>query len=290
MSFKDTLFSNNHTINCSGTIMDLTRPKIMGILNVTPDSFYDGGRSFTEKDIHQKVSEMVQEGVDILDVGGYSSRPGAADISSEEEKERLKKGIQIIRNEFPDLPLSVDTFRSEIAEYAVKEFGACIINDISAGRSDDRMFQVVSTHHVTYLMMHMQGNPRIMQVNPQYGDVTREVIAFFAERIAVAREAGIKDIIIDPGFGFGKTVNHNYTLLRELGLFEMLDCPVAIGISRKSMVYKPLGMTPDDALTGTVALHALALLNGAVILRVHDVKEAVQTVKLVDLYLYGYDN
>jgi len=284
MSLKDTLFSVKHTINCGGSLIDLNQPKIMGILNITPDSFYDGGMHFSEALVLEHVNRMHTEGAAIIDVGGYSSRPGAADVSIEEEKKRVQKALKIIRANFPDIILSIDTFRAEIASLAVNEYGVNLINDISSGRLDEQMLLTAGRLNVPYIMMHMQGIPRNMQVNPKYADIIRELIAFFSERIVRARESGIKDIIIDPGFGFGKNTDHNYMLLRELKLFEMLECPIAIGISRKSMVYKPLGLTPDDALTGTTVLHVLALKNGASILRVHDVKEAVQTVKLLDLY------
>jgi len=284
MIFKDTLFSVKQTINCGGTILDLSTPKIMGILNMTPDSFYDGGTHNSEDSVLEHVNRMISEGADIIDIGGFSSRPGAADISSGEEKERIGKALRVIRRYFPSAILSVDTFRPEIASFTVKEFGVSIINDISAGTFDDEMFATAAALKVAYIMMHMQGTPRSMQLNPHYNDVVRDIISFFSERITRARDSGITDIVIDPGFGFGKTVENNYTLLRELRMFEMLDCPLLVGLSRKSMVYKPLGLTPADALTGTTAIHVLALGNGARILRVHDVKEAVQTVKLIDLY------
>jgi dihydropteroate synthase len=284
MSFKDTLFSGKQTINCRGTVIDISRPKIMGILNITPDSFYDGGRYISDESIRDHIGQMVSEGADIIDVGGYSSRPGASRISVEQEKKRIKKALEIIRSEFPGLIVSIDTFRSEIASFAVNEFGVSIINDISSGSLDDNMLSTAGRLKVPYIMMHMQGTPDNMQTSPQYGDITKEVIAYFADRVAKAKQCGITDIIVDPGFGFGKTIDHNFTLLRELKLFEVLECPIAVGISHKSMVYKPLGLAPDDALNGTTVLHTIALLNGAAILRVHDVKEALQTVKLLDLY------
>lgn len=284
MNFKDTLFSIKQTINCGGTVIDLSKPKIMGILNITPDSFYDGGRTQTEEAIQLQVSRMIGEGADIIDIGGYSSRPGAANVSSTEEKQRVKKALKIIRRNFPGHLLSIDTFRPDIARFAIEEFGVNIINDISSGLIDDNMLVTAAKLKVPYVMMHMKGTPADMQLDPRYEDVVKELIVFFSGRISKAREAGIKDIIVDPGFGFGKTVNHNYTLLHHLNLFGILNCPVAIGLSRKSLVYKPLNLTPDDALTGTTALHVLALLNGAGILRVHDVKEAVSIVRLLDLY------
>lgn len=284
MSPKDTIFSVKHTLNCGGTVVDLSKPGVMGILNITPDSFYDGGKHLSETSLIGQVHKMVEEGADIIDVGGYSSRPGAAHVASEEEKERIKWALQLIRRNFPSVLISIDTFRSEIAEFAVNEYGACMINDIYAGIIDNEMMPTAARLKVAYLIMHMKGTPENMQHNPHYGDVTKELTGFFCERIARAKESGINDILIDPGFGFGKTVEHNYTLLRELKLFQALECPIVVGISRKSMVYRPLGLSPDEALTGTTALHVLALMNGAKLLRVHDVKEAVHTVKLVDLY------
>jgi dihydropteroate synthase len=284
MHLKDTLFSVKHTINCAGTVLDLSQAKIMGILNITPDSFYDGGKTMTESSIINHVSQMIADGADIIDVGGYSSRPGAKEISFEEEKERIDRALRIVRHHFPSQLLSIDTFRADIASIAVKEYGVNIINDISAGDLDDQMISTAARLKVPYIMMHMKGTPRMMQINPEYNDVVKEIISYFTKRIAIARSAGIDDIIIDPGFGFGKTIEHNYTLLRELSLLKILGCPLVVGISRKSMIYKPLGLNPENALTGTTVLHGLTLLNGAVMLRVHDVKEAVQTVRMVELY------
>jgi dihydropteroate synthase len=264
--------------------MDLVTPRVMGILNITPDSFYDGGKHKTDKDILTHVEQMLSEGADIIDVGGYSSRPFADNISGKEEKSRLTYALKLIRKEFPAILISVDTFRSQIARYVVSEYGAGIINDISAGLIDDKMFAVIAELRVTYILMHMKGTPGNMQKNPVYTDVVKELLAFFSERIKTARDAGINDIIIDPGFGFGKTAGDNFRLLHELRLFEMLGYPVMAGLSRKSMVYRSLGVTPDDALNGTVILQTLALNNGAVLLRVHDVKQAVEAVKLIRLY------
>jgi dihydropteroate synthase len=284
MGLKDTLFSVKQTINCHGTVMDLVTPRVMGILNITPDSFYDGGKHKTDKDILTHVEQMLSEGADIIDVGGYSSRPFADNISEKEEKSRLTYALKLIRKEFPAILISVDTFRSQIARYVVSEYGAGIINDISAGLIDDKMFAVIAELRVPYILMHMKGTPGNMQKNPVYTDVVKELLAFFSERIKTARDAGINDIIIDPGFGFGKTAGDNFRLLHELRLFEMLGYPVMAGLSRKSMVYRSLGVTPDDALNGTVILQTLALNNGAVLLRVHDVKQAVEAVKLIRLY------
>lgn len=284
MNFKDTLFSEKQTINCCGRIIDFAMPHVMGILNITPDSFYDGGSYLTEVDIISRTSAMLNEGAGIIDVGAYSSRPGAAEITSEEEKSRLEFGLSVIRKNFPDAILSVDTFRADIASYVVKEFGVAIINDISSGLLDKEMIPVVGSLRIPYIMMHMQGNPKIMQLNPEYQDVTKELLAFFAERIAIARSSGIEDIIIDPGFGFGKSLDNNYRLLQELKLFGILGLPVMVGLSRKSMIYKTLHSTPDESLNGTTVLNTLALNNGARLLRVHDVKEAMEAVRLYSIY------
>jgi dihydropteroate synthase len=289
MSSKDTFFSPKLTITSQGRLIDFSVPRVMGILNITPDSFYDGGRYLNETAIVLKVSSMLEEGADLVDVGAYSSRPGASGISPEEEKSRLKMALGFIRQEFPEVLISIDTFRADIAEYAIGEFGAGMINDISAGRYDDQMLTVAGKSKVPVILMHMQGDPQTMQNKPEYKDIVKELLVFFAERIAAAKLAGVKDVIIDPGFGFGKTVHHNFQLLRELSLFSLLEMPVMVGLSRKSMVYKPINASPEEALNGTTVLNTLALSNGAQILRVHDVKEAVQAVKLFCLYHSGRD-
>ncbi len=284
MNSKDTFFSPKLTITCNGRLIDFSVPKVMGILNVTPDSFFDGGRYTTESAIISRVASMTGEGADIIDIGAFSSRPGAADISPEEEKARLLGALQIIRREFRDICISVDTFRADIAEQAVEEFGAGIINDISAGSFDERMLTTVGKMKVPFLMMHMLGTPGKMPSKPVYTDVTRDLMGYFADRVAAAKLAGIIDIIIDPGFGFGKTVKQNYQLLRELNLFTLMGMPVMVGLSRKSMIYRTLEIGNEDALNGTSVLNTLALANGARILRVHDVKEAVEAVKLFTIY------
>ncbi len=256
----------------------------MGILNVTPDSFYDGGRYTSETAIISRVASMMEEGADIIDIGAFSTRPGAAEITPDEEKARLLGALQVIRREFPDICISVDTFRADIAELAVDEFGAGIINDISAGNMDDRMLATAGKLKVPYIMMHMLGTPGKMPSNPVYADVTRDLMAYFADRVAAAKLLGIIDIIIDPGFGFGKTVQQNFQLLRELNLFTLMGMPVLVGVSRKSMIYKSLNVSKEYALNGTSVLNALALANGARILRVHDVKQAVEAVKLFMIY------
>jgi dihydropteroate synthase len=284
MNPKDTLFSQKLTIRCQGRIIDFSVPRVMGILNVTQDSFYEGSRFGDAGSLVSKASEMLSQGADLLDVGAFSSRPGALMIPEEEEKSRLKMALQAIRREHPDCCISVDTFRAGIAEYVISEFGVGMINDISAGQADIRMMQVVGAWHAAYVMMHMQGTPQTMQVKPQYGDVVKEILAFFAERKATAIQHGITDIVIDPGFGFGKTMTQNYQLLHELGLFRWLEVPVMVGISRKSMIYRSLDSTPEKALNGTSVLNTLALHNGAHILRVHDVAEAAEAVKLFSIY------
>jgi dihydropteroate synthase len=268
-------------INAGGKLLDLSVPKVMGILNITPDSFYKGSRYYTDKEILKAAVRMTGEGVDIIDIGGYSSRPGAEDISVEEEGGRVLKAIRLVSRELPEAILSIDTFRADIAREAVLECGAHIINDISGGEADGEMFSVVRSLNVPYIMMHMNGNPRTMQANPVYKDVVADILKWFGERIFSLQSMGVKDIIIDPGFGFGKTMAHNFELLRKLGDFSITGLPLLVGISRKSMIWKTLGITADEALNGTTALNAIALANGADILRVHDVKEAVQTRQLI---------
>jgi len=270
-------------INAGGKLIDLSVPKVMGIINITPDSFYRGSRVTGEKEIISTAVRMTEEGADILDIGGYSSRPSAEDITAEEEGSRVLNAIRLIRKELPGAIVSVDTFRAEIAKTAVNEYGADIINDISGGDADEKMFGLVTQLNIPYIMMHMKGNPRTMQENPEYDDVVADILKWFGSRIVKLQNAGVKDIIIDPGFGFGKTIKHNFEMLRRLGDFAIAGFPLLAGISRKSMIWKSLSITPSEALNGTSVLHAVALLNGADILRVHDVKEAVQAVKLIEM-------
>lgn len=269
-------------INVRGNLMDLSVPKVMGIINVTPDSFYGRSRSTDEEDIITVATEMMEDGADILDVGGYSTRPGAEEISYEEERGRVINAVKVISRELPEAIISVDTFRSEIAREAVLEYGAAIINDISGGESDPEMFRTVDKLGVPYILMHMQGVPGTMQRNPVYDDVVADILKWFGERITKLQSMGVADIIIDPGFGFGKTAAHNFDMLKRLGEFSVSGLPLLVGISRKSMIWKTLDITPEDALTGTIVLNTVALMNGADILRVHDVKEAVEAVKLVE--------
>jgi dihydropteroate synthase len=275
------LKSKSRFINIEGKLIDLSTPRVMGIINMTPDSFYKGSRYSKESYLVGIAGKMISEGADILDLGGYSSRPGAADISEGEEAERVLPVIKLLKEEIPSAVISVDTFRSGIAQRAVLECGANIINDISGGEADSRMFDVVAELNVPYILMHMQGNPQTMQNNPVYDDVVADILRWFAPRIFRLQSAGVKDIIIDPGFGFSKTNKHNFEMLRRLGDFEVAGLPILAGLSRKGTIWKTLGITPEEALNGTTVLNTVALLNGADILRVHDVKEAVEAVKLV---------
>ena len=268
------------TINVKGKLIDLSDPIIMGILNITPDSFYDGGFYNSEKKIIAQVKKMINDGASIIDIGGYSSRPGAEDISIESELSRVLTVIKAIRHKFPETLISIDTFRSEVAKKAVKA-GADIINDISGGSLDKKMFNTVSELNVPYIIMHMKGNPRNMIKKTKYEDVLKEIIRYFSKKIHLATKAGIKDIIIDPGFGFAKNVEQNFNILNNLDYLKYLDKPILIGVSRKSMIYKTLEVTPKDALNGSTVLHTISLLKGAKIIRTHDVKEANEAIKLV---------
>lgn len=265
----------------NGKLMDLSHPQVMGILNVTPDSFYAGSRQQTEKDIINRTSQIIEEGASIIDIGAYSSRPNAEHISPEEEMRRLRTGLEIINRYHPGCVVSVDTFRADVARMCVEEYGVAIINDIAAGEMDPQMFDMIARLGVPYIIMHMQGTPQNMQMNPHYDNLLKEVFLYFSEKVQKLRDLGVKDIILDPGFGFGKTVEHNYQLMNHLEEFSLFELPLLVGISRKSMIYKLLGGTPDDALNGTTVLDTISLLKGADILRVHDVKAAVETVKIV---------
>jgi dihydropteroate synthase len=270
------------TINCKGKLIDFKTPQIMGILNITPDSFYDGGKYANDDSILLQAEKILSEGAQFIDIGGYSSRPGAAFVSEAEELERVGPVVQLILQHFPEALLSIDTFRSEVAKVAVGN-GAAIINDISAGMLDDKMLETIGKLQVPYIMMHMRGNPQNMQQFIGYEDIIKEMMLYFSERIHAARSFGINDLIIDPGFGFSKTLEQNYEVLQKLDILKMLDLPLLAGVSRKSMIYKALEITASQAGNGTTVLNTLALTKGANILRVHDVKEAVETVKLVGL-------
>ncbi|MFT5249578.1 MAG: dihydropteroate synthase [bacterium] len=269
-----------NTINCKGNLIDLSTPRVMGIINLTPDSFYDGGKLTSEKEIILQAEKMLIEGATFLDLGGYSSRPGAKFVSEKEELNRVLPVIKILLNEFPETLLSIDTFRSNVANESISA-GASLINDISAGKLDDHMFKVIAQHQVPYIMMHMRGTPETMMQNTDYTDLTKEVLYYFSERIAKARSSGINDLIVDPGFGFSKTLDQNYELFNDLELFRNLNVPFLVGISRKSMIQKKINTTAADSLNGTTALHAIAIQKGASILRVHDVKEAFETINLL---------
>ncbi|MEN8776398.1 MAG: dihydropteroate synthase [Polaribacter sp.] len=273
------------TINCRGTLVDLTNPKVMGILNITPDSFFDGGKYKNESDILQQTEKMLKEGATFIDVGAYSSRPGATHISEQEELQRIIPVINLLIKNFPEIIISVDTFRSNIAKETI-DAGAAIVNDISGGKMDTQMFETVASLQVPYILMHMIGTPQNMQKKPVYNNVTQEIISFFAAEINKLHQLKLNDVIIDVGFGFGKTVAHNFEILKNLNLFKSLDAPILAGISRKSMLYKTLDITTQEALNATTSANTIALLNGATILRVHDVKEAVEAVKIVNQVLF----
>lgn len=274
-----------YSIQVNGRLMDLSVPRVMGILNVTPDSFYAGSRKQTERDIAERVEQLMEEGADIIDIGAYSSRSNAKDVAAEEEMERLEKGLRIIRQLAPDTVVSVDTFRASVAQRCVGEYGVAMINDISAGELDSCMFETVARLGVPYIMMHMQGTPQNMQVAPHYDNLIQDIMTYFARKIQALRELGQKDIIVDPGFGFGKTLEHNYELMNRLERLKILELPVLVGVSRKSMVYKLLDITPDESLNGTSVLHTIALLKGASILRVHDVRACREVVRIVEKML-----
>lgn len=269
-------------INCKGKLLDLSIPRVMGILNVTPDSFFDGGNHGSIKDILVHVEKMLNEGADIIDIGGYSSRPGAHNVSIVEEIQRVVPTIESIIKYFPDIIISVDTFRGEVAKSAI-EGGAAIINDISGGELDKSMFDIVAQMKVPYILMHMRGTPQTMQNNLEYDNIVKEIIYYFSEKVERLNKVGVHDIIIDPGFGFAKSMSQNFDLLSKLELFKMMELPILSGISRKSMIYKSLNILPIDSLNGTTALNMVSLMKGANILRVHDVKEARETVELYQL-------
>jgi len=266
--------------------LDVSHPVVMGILNVTPDSFYDGGHYETETAIIGRIHQIVEEGAGIIDIGAYSTRPGAAMVDKKEELARLAPAVELVRKYYPSVPVSIDTFRSEVAREIYHCLGEVIVNDISGGTMDTEMFGFIAETRLPYVMMHIQGTPQTMQKNPVYRDVTKEVYRFFEERTDLLRAAGMENIILDPGFGFGKTLDHNYELMNHLALFQELGYPLLVGISRKSMISRLLETTPAEALNGTTVLNTIALMKGAAILRVHDVKEAVETVKIVERLLF----
>ena len=269
-------------INVNGSLLDLSAPCVMGILNVTPDSFYEGSRMQTEMEIIRRIEQILSEGASIIDIGAYSSRPNAENVSPKEEMDRLRMGLSILRKVQPDAIVSVDTFRADVARMCVEEYGVAIINDIAAGEMDADMFRTVAGLNVPYIMMHMRGTPQDMQHRPYYDNLLKEVFEYFARKVQQLRDLGVKDMILDPGFGFGKTVEHNYELLAHLEDFRVFELPLLVGVSRKSMIYRLLGTTPQESLNGTTVLDTICLLKGADILRVHDVREAVETVKIVE--------
>jgi dihydropteroate synthase len=269
------------TINCKGTLIDLKKPKVMGVLNITPDSFYDGGKYKDEVSILKQVEKLLDAGAIFVDVGAYSSKPGATNISEEEELKRILPVVNLLITNFPDIYLSIDTFRSIVARRCL-ENGAAMINDISAGNMDDKMMQTISEFKVPYVMMHMKGNPQNMSQQSNYSNLLEEILYYFSEKVAAAKSYGINDIILDPGFGFAKNTFQNFSLLQHLNLFKTFELPILVGLSRKSMIYKTLGTNPDQALNGTTALNTYALTKGANILRVHDVKEAVECIELLE--------
>lgn len=271
------------SLNIKGSVRTFSQPLIMGILNVTPDSFYAGSQTTEESAIRERAAKMLEEGADIIDIGGYSSRPNADEVPVEEEIRRVIKGIKAVRELSTDILISVDTFRSEVAKTAVTEYGADIINDISGGDLDPDMINVVPRLKVPYIIMHMRGNPGTMSRLTDYADVTGDVLRELSIKIETFTHAGVNDIIIDPGFGFAKTLEQNYDMLSHLELFQVFELPVLVGISRKSMIYKALDTTPENALNGTTVINTIAMLNGASILRVHDVKEAVEARKIIQL-------
>jgi dihydropteroate synthase len=270
------------TIRCKGQLIDLATPKVMGILNVTPNSFFDGGKYKNDSEILSRVEKMLINGATFIDIGAYSSKPSAEFVSEEEELQRIVPIVQLILEHFPETLISIDTFRSEVAKACI-ENGAAIINDISAGILDDKMLETIAKHNVPYIMMHMRGTPQTMQTMANYDNIVKEILFYFSERIAQARSLGINDLIVDPGFGFAKTLEQNYEILRNLELFEILELPLLAGFSRKSMIYKTLHSSAEEALNGTTVLNTIALTKGAKILRVHDVKEAMECVTLLNI-------
>jgi len=268
-------------INCKGKLIDLSVPKVMGILNVTPNSFFDGGKYKNEGEIISQVEKMLSEGATFIDIGAYSSKPSAEFVTEQQEIDRIVPAIELILKHFPETLLSIDTFRAAVAKASI-ESGAAIINDIAAGELDDKMFEVIADYNVPYIMMHMRGNPQTMQSLTQYEDIVKEMLFYFSEKVRKARSVGINDLILDPGFGFAKTTDQNYEVLQKMELFNVLEFPVLAGVSRKSMIYKTLGNTAQEALNGTTVINTIALTKGAKILRVHDVKEAVECVTLFE--------
>lgn len=271
------------TINLGGRIIDLAQPVVMGIINVTPDSFFDGGKYKTEKKVLKRAEEILAQGGSIIDIGAVSTQPGKEGISTKEEIDRLLPAVKAIKKEFPEAAVSIDTYRSWVALKIIEDCGPCVVNDVTGGNFDDHMFETIGKLGVPYILMHMLGTPLKMQENPEYEDIIRDISMFFTERVKQLTKAGVKDVIIDPGFGFGKTLDHNYELLNRLDSFKVFQLPLLVGVSRKSMIYKLLATNPEEALNGTSVVNTLALIGGADILRVHDVREAVEAVRILNI-------
>ena len=269
------------TLNCGGSLLSLNKPIVMGILNTTPDSFFSDSRATTERTIKEHASNIIAEGAGIIDIGACSTRPFAAEVTETEELQRMRQALRFVREELPDAILSVDTFRASVARMSVEEFGAAIVNDVSGGDADADMYATVARLKVAYVCMHMQGTPQTMQLAPTYTHIVGDIITDLSRKVEALRSLGVKDIIIDPGFGFGKTLEHNYELMNHLEEFALFELPLLVGVSRKSMIYKHLGITPEEALNGTTTLNTIALLKGASILRVHDVRQAMESIKIV---------
>jgi dihydropteroate synthase len=282
MFSKDTFFSKNLSLNCSGKLVDLSIPKVMGILNITPDSFYDGGRYDTEDKILLRITKMISEGADIVDIGGMSTRPGSGSVPEKEEIRRIIPAIKLIRKHFPEVLISVDTYRANVARIAVKDYSVNIINDISGGEMDINMFKTIADLRIPYVIMHMRGSPLNMQTQTNYNDILAEMIDYFSLRIDKLKSMGVTDLIIDPGFGFSKTIDQNFFIMKNLGSFRLFELPLMTGISRKSMIYRTLGTDSEGSLNGTIVLNTVALLNGADMIRVHDVQAAVQAITLLE--------
>ncbi|MBL7971053.1 MAG: dihydropteroate synthase, partial [Prolixibacteraceae bacterium] len=272
-----------NTISLNGQILDLAQPVVMGILNVTPDSFFDGGRYKTEKKVIKRAEEILEQGGTVIDIGAVSTQPGTEGITTKEEIERILPAVKAVRKAFPQAFISIDTYRSWVALKVIEDCGPCIVNDVSGGNFDVHMFDTIGKLGVPYILMHMQGTPLKMQENPEYGDIIRDISMFFTDRVKKLNKAGVRDVIIDPGFGFGKNMEHNYELLNRLDSFKVFQLPLLVGVSRKSMIYKLLGSNPEAALNGTSVVNALALMGGADILRVHDVREAVEAVRILNM-------
>ena len=282
---KDTFLNRKQTLNCKGKLIDISKPSVMAILNITPDSFYDKSRISSIDDALRRVESFVKAGAKFIDIGAYSSRPGAADVNETEEIQRLIPIVQAINQAFPETLISIDTFRAKVAEESINA-GAHIINDIAAGNLDEKMFETVAKLQAPYIMMHMKGTPQNMQDSPSYENVTKEVFNYFGEKIKILNQLGAKDVVLDPGFGFAKTLDHNYELLKNMQMLNFFELPLLVGFSRKSMITKALNIKTEDALNGTTILNTTALLKGANILRVHDVKEAVECVELVNRLVF----